>query len=391
MMLASVFMANDAFLPAIPLIARHFGVALPQVQLGVTFFVLGSFCLQLFVGPCADRFGRRPVLIYGGLIYLLGSLGCIIAPSYSWFMLSRIFQGSAMATTIVSSLAAINEYYEEHEAIKAMAISANITMLAPVFGPIFGAIVLDLFPGSWRNIFVFDSMIGVVAWILLIFYMPETLPKKLRLVKDNKDKRINLFQLFKLIPKILKNKVFTLHSISLACMGFIILIWITGAPIMMIEHLSLTERQYAYYQSPVFITIMIGNFLSPLLAKRYGSYFLMKTIHTLMMFVGIPIMIVIFVLGHFPLGLVLAMSLYVILNSLVIAVKNRFILNISEFKGSAAGVMNQISSVGPLLGSFLASVLGHYQNWITFLVISICAFLAGFLSLIANRHYEKLL
>ena len=74
-------MSNDMYLPALPLIAKELQSSLSLVQLTITAWLAGSMAIQLIVGPLSDFYGRRLVLLGGGLLFLLSTLGCSLSPS----------------------------------------------------------------------------------------------------------------------------------------------------------------------------------------------------------------------------------------------------------------------------------------------------------------------
>ncbi len=406
-MLTSVFMSNDAFLPAIPSMAAEFGSSNARLQQGVSFFVLGSLLLQILVGPLSDRYGRKPIMLGGALVFLLGSLGCILARDVQSFLTARLFQGSAMATTQVTSMAAINEYYSKDKAISALALSANINLLAPVLGPILGALVLSLpvpellsaYLGAepWRYIFVYIGVLGLLAAVMLLLFMPEPgrLPARQSLEADSPDTASespatrseanrNLLHIFRQLPRILSNRVIALYSISLSMGGFSLLLWITGAPVMLIQNLGLSENRYAWVQAPAFLCTVLGNSLAPFLARRFGALNHMNIAHCGILCFSPFVFLIAWWWQESAVALVVAFSLVSLSLGLINAVKNQFIISLSEYKGSVTGVLMLFGSSGVFLGSLAASFLGNYPNYYSFAVIALASFLLGFLPLLAN-------
>lgn len=98
MLMAIVAFSIDAMLPAMGLIAQEFTPEIPaRAQLIVPFFVIGLGIGTLFTGPLSDSFGRRPVVIVGGAIYLLGAALCWLAPTLETLLAARALQGLGAA------------------------------------------------------------------------------------------------------------------------------------------------------------------------------------------------------------------------------------------------------------------------------------------------------
>lgn len=398
-LLTCVFISNDAFLPAIPTMAKEFGSTEARLQQGVAVFVLGSLILQIFVGPISDRFGRRPVMISGAIIFLAGSLGCIFAADTSSFLVARVFQGSAIATTQVGAMAAINEYYAKDKAIRALAVSSNINLIAPILGPIFGAAVLSLpvprlwgqLLEPWRYIFIYIGSLGLLVTIMLILFMPEPAKCMQNPVPGvpSVSRPPGLLHIFRQLPKILANRAITLYSISFSMGGFAMLLWITGAPVMLIAKLNLSENQYAWMQMPIFACTIIGNSLSPFLARKWGGRRHMNITHGIMLGTSPLIFLIAWLWQNSAVALVMAFSLFSVNLGLINAVKNQIVVSLSEYKGSVTSVFMLFGSGGVFLGSLTASFLGDLPNYISFAVIALASFLLGFFGLLANLFWPR--
>ena len=391
-LLTCVFISNDAFLPAIPTMASNFGSTEARLQQGVAIFVLGSLILQIFVGPISDRFGRRPVMISGAMIFLAGSIGCIFVADIYSFLLARMFQGSAVATTQVSAMAAINEYYYKDKAIQALAVSSNINLIAPILGPIFGAAILSLpvpklpfLPAQpWRYIFIYIAILGLWVTTMLILFMPE--PAKSTVPRPRAP---GLLYIFRQLPKILVKRAITLYSISFSMGGFAMLLWITGAPVMLIGKLGLSENQYAWMQMPIFACTVIGNSLSPFLVRNLGGRRHMNITHGIMLGTSPIIFLVAYLWQNSAVALVMAFSLFSLNLGLINAVKNQIVVSLSEYKGSVTSVLMLFGSGGVFLGSLTASFLGGLPNYVSFAVIALASFLLGFFGLLANLFWSS--
>src|SRR3990167_5344961 len=145
------YLSNDAYLPALPHIAHDLFTTNHLVQLTLTTWFMGSASMQLFLGPISDKIGRRPVLLFGGLVFITVTIGCAVSQNIYWLLILRFIQGATITSMIVAGYATIHELFDRDKAIHTLSMMASITVLAPSFGPLFGALILQF--GSWRVIF----------------------------------------------------------------------------------------------------------------------------------------------------------------------------------------------------------------------------------------------
>ena len=174
MIMALAALGIDLMLPAFDEVREHFGLTpdSPNAAQIVTMFLLGMALSQYFYGPLADRFGRRPVL-YGGLvIYFLGSVGAAVAPSLELILVSRFVWGVGAAGPRVISVSIVRDVYSGEEMAKAMSLVLAVFIMVPIVAPSLGAGVSALF--GWRATFAVGAVMAVViaVWARVL---PETL------------------------------------------------------------------------------------------------------------------------------------------------------------------------------------------------------------------------
>lgn len=166
--------AIDAMLPALPAIGEALGVAEEnRRQLVVTMYLIGFGLTQMIWGPLSDRFGRRPVLIAGLLLYAVFALLAAVAGSFVLLLVARTLQGGAAGATRVLVVSIVRDRFEGALMARVMSLTFVVFMLMPVLAPSFGQIVL-LF-ASWRAIFWGLAIWGVGMLIWAWLRLPETL------------------------------------------------------------------------------------------------------------------------------------------------------------------------------------------------------------------------
>jgi DHA1 family bicyclomycin/chloramphenicol resistance-like MFS transporter len=176
---ATVAFSIDAMLPALPEIAAELTPEdANRAQLILTSFVLGMGIGTLVVGPISDALGRKPVILMGAALYLLGAGLALIAPSLEMILLARVIQGLGAAGPRVVSLAMIRDLYAGRAMAQIVSYAMLIFTLFPAIAPLIGAAIIAGF--GWRAIFVAFLIFSVVSVSWLTLRQPETLAPEAR-------------------------------------------------------------------------------------------------------------------------------------------------------------------------------------------------------------------
>src|ERR1700726_2485806 len=172
-------LAMDMMLPALPNIASAFHIAVAHRHQGVPCTLLPGFGGAPFVmGPFSDRFGRRPVLLGGMILYVIASVLAIAAPSFETILLARALQGLGTSATRVIATSIVRDCYAGRRMASVMSLAMMVFIAVPVIAPSFGQAVMLL--TQWRGIFIVLMLYGVLALIWSALRMPETLPMSKR-------------------------------------------------------------------------------------------------------------------------------------------------------------------------------------------------------------------
>lgn len=165
--------AIDMYLPAFPTIAANLGVPRGDVERTLAAYLIGLALAQVFYGPMADRFGRKPPLMVGLALFMIASLGCALAGSVEALTGWRVVQAMGGAAGIVIPRAVIRDHYETHEAARAMSLLMLIMGLAPILAPLAGGQLLGI--ASWRSLFWVMLAGGAMLMTAVVLIMKESL------------------------------------------------------------------------------------------------------------------------------------------------------------------------------------------------------------------------
>ncbi len=171
--------AIDAMIPALPAIGADLGVAEEnRRQLVVIAYFFGFGSTQLIWGPLADRFGRKPILAAGILLYTLFGLLCGIAASFALLIASRVAMGASAAVTRVLVVAMVRDLFDGEAMARIMSLVFMVFMVVPVLAPSVGQAILLVAP--WRAIFLVLAAYGLALLVWSWLRLPETLHPEYR-------------------------------------------------------------------------------------------------------------------------------------------------------------------------------------------------------------------
>lgn len=355
----ATYLSIDMYVPALPQLTNDFGTTHSLAQLTVTVWFFGTASMQLILGPISDRYGRRPVLLLGGVIFVIASWICAITHSMTWLLFARFFQGCAVCSVAVAGYATIHELYDHKQAMKTLALMGSITILAPAFGPLVGGLVIHF--ANWRMIFWILTIWSIIALLALFKYMPESSPTQKQLFK--------ISQLLKDYRAIILNKVFITHT-ALFCLIFTgIIAWLAVGPFLIINTFHYSPVMFGVFQLVIFGGYMVGNRSIKYALEYFGAD---QLIH-LAVWIGLVGAVLAFLLSHFLIGFIAGFTLYALSSGLAFGPLNRTAVGAcQEPMGLRMAVFSSLMSITGVLASIAGSALynGKLAPVATFLLIT---------------------
>jgi len=155
-------LATDMYLPALPMLQDLWQLSLAEANFSLVIFFITFSLFLLIYGPLADRFGRRPVLFAGLLIFIAGSLFCAMAQSIGQLVFARFLQGCGAAAASSLCLTLSKDLYTGEQQKKVMAYIGVIVPLVPMLAPMLGSWVIEHL--SWRVIFISHVVLAVASF-----------------------------------------------------------------------------------------------------------------------------------------------------------------------------------------------------------------------------------
>ncbi len=255
-------LATNVILPVFPSMGVSLGVEPRDLALTLSSFFIAFAVGQLFVGPLADRFGRKPLVVGGLITFVVGSAVCALAHTLDLLILGRIIQALGACAASVLARAIARDLFDGEALARVLALIMIAMAAAPGFSPLVGTGLGALL--GWRFIF---AGVGLFALALGIFYlrsMGETQP-----IGGRQPLRLRTVVLG--YVALAADRRFILPALSVSLTIGMLFTFFATAPAILISELGLTGLQLAlYFAATVFIVFGAG-LLAPRLARRWGT------------------------------------------------------------------------------------------------------------------------
>ncbi len=180
-------LATDIYLPALPEMSEYFHCTQSDIQGSFTVFLLGLAGCQLIYGGLCDYFGRKPVMIFGLMLFITASILCSVVESLSSFLFFRVLQAIGGGAGSVVSRAIITASYDRTQAVKVFTTTFPIIGLSAAIAPFFGGYLTYYF--GWKSTFYFVAAYGVIALITVLIFFKDK-EKKGKVAKEEMIKGI---------------------------------------------------------------------------------------------------------------------------------------------------------------------------------------------------------
>ncbi len=252
---------TDLYLPALPALTEGFGAPMSQAQLTLSALLLAFGVSQLIWGPLSDRFGRRPILLWGLAAYTLASIGSTLAPSMALLIVWRIVQGAAMGAVVMCARAIVRDLYHPVEGARIMSKGlSGLGVLACISAPLGG--LLSEFWG-WRIALMALAVFGGCTLALVALRFEETLRQK-------NPQALHPATLRHTWMHILGNPTFLVFSALAAASYGGLFTFLATSSFVFIKVLGLSKTQYGLVMFSMCFCYLTGTFICRRLLPRFG-------------------------------------------------------------------------------------------------------------------------
>ncbi len=267
MLLGIQAIATDLYLSALPSIQADLSATIGQTQLTLSVMMLAFGISQLILGPLSDRFGRKPVLLWGVALFTLSGLATAFSSSITWLIALRALQGVGVGAAVMSGRAVLRDLFApERGAIVMSKAFTGLGFLA-LASAVLGSVAAEYL--GWRSTLVLMSAFGLVLWIMLRARFQETLVVRNLHALEWRTLWSNWLS-------ILSHPAFLSYSM-LSTFSFCSMInFLAGSSFVFIKMLGLSKLQYGLCLFFMPVSYISGTFYCRYLLKKYGLHSAVK-------------------------------------------------------------------------------------------------------------------
>ena len=260
MLMGFASISTDLYLPAMPLMAQSLVAETGMIELTISGYLIGFSLGQLLWGPISDRYGRRPSVAAGLVLFVFGSAGCALATSAQILIAWRVVQAVGACAGVALSRAMVRDLYQGNRAAQMLSTLITVMAIAPLIGPTVGGQIAAL--AGWRAIFWVLVGVGLVT-LLSLMTIPETLPTASR----NQE---HLGRAMLRYLTLLKNRRLLGYVGTGAFLYAGMYAYIAGTPFAYISYYHVPVQKYGLLFAVGIVGIMLANMLNARLVLRHG-------------------------------------------------------------------------------------------------------------------------
>jgi DHA1 family bicyclomycin/chloramphenicol resistance-like MFS transporter len=250
----------DMYLPAMPRMMIALGTDINHMHLTLSTYLTGFAIFHLVCGPLADRFGRKPILIGGTVLFVAACLGCTFSTTVEELMLYRFIQGVGACVGPTLARAVARDVFGPTRAARALSLIAMLMALAPAVAPTLGSILLLWLP--WPIVFVFLAIYGSTMIVLIQVFLAESLPQRQSLHPLSIAE--NYLQLF-------RSPMFITATFASGFVYAGLLAYLASSSFVYIDMLGVPLEYFGFIFLTSVAGYMLGSAVSARLSRSYDS------------------------------------------------------------------------------------------------------------------------
>lgn len=291
-------LAFDMYLPALPAIQTELAVTAAQMQLTLSAYLIGLATGTLIYGPLSDRFGRRPVLLSGLLLYVFTCLACALSSGLGGLLTLRFLNAVGGAAGMVLGRVIIRDYFPPRHTARLLSFMAMIMLVGPLVSPIIGGQLL-VYTG-WRSIFALLTGLGLVGLLLTAFVLAESHPRDRR-------NPLNLRTTLAAYAAILSDRGGLGYTLCTAMASGVVYTFITSSAFVFIEIYGVAPDHFGYLYGAIVGGLVAGNFINTRVVMRVRARRLIVIAHGVRLLAVGALLCLVMSGASYPLALMVAL------------------------------------------------------------------------------------
>ena len=250
----------DMYLPAMPVMMVALGTEIGAMHLTLSSYLTGFAIFHLLCGPLADRFGRKPILAGGTILFIAACIGCARSDTVFELLLFRFLQGVGACVGPTLARTVVRDIFGPTRAARALSLIAMLMALAPAVAPVLGGFMLLVLP--WSSIFIFLACYGALMLVMVEVYLPESLPQRQSL-----HPRAIMGNYMQLVADPLYLSVTVASGLVYAGL----MVYLSSSSFVYIDMLGVPAQYFGFIFLTAVAGYIIGSGISARLSRQYDS------------------------------------------------------------------------------------------------------------------------
>jgi DHA1 family bicyclomycin/chloramphenicol resistance-like MFS transporter len=253
-------LATQIVTPVVPIVHDDLGVSMAMAQALISLAFVAIAVSTLIYGPLADRYGRRPVILVGTVLFCAGSLLAAVAPTAGWLLAGRAIQSIGSAAALSLTRTVVHDVYGRQQSARVLAQLTTVMIFVPMLAPAIGGALIDHV--GWRAVFGLCLAFGVVALSLLTLYLPESRPTQRHTPR--------LREVVASYGALLADRDYRAPALHFSWIMAAVFATQAAIPYLMVEVLGGTATEYGVWFGVACVFYVAGNLFTARWGHRYA-------------------------------------------------------------------------------------------------------------------------
>lgn len=355
----------DLYLPAFPQVAADLDIAVTRMSLSVSVYFIGFALGQVLYGPLLDRFGRKPPILAGLLLYIAATVGCMCAGTFAQLLLFRFVAALGGCAASVGAVSMVRDYFPARDAAKVFSMLMLVLSASPLLAPSIGSLLIATF--GWRMLFGVLMALALVDVLLVSFALPDG-------YTPDRSIRLRLRPIVGTFLDVLRQPQFRTYVAAGALSFAGLFVFVAGSPALFMDVFGVGPRGFGLIFAILAGGMVAGGQLNHLLLRLADGHTVFRRALIVQVMVGAALL-----LGTLTMDLGLHATVVLLLSFLVcagITYPNAAALALEPFTrnvGSASALLGFLQLGCGSLAAALVGLADESGTWPMALVMASCS------------------